>query len=171
MAKCQEVSPIISSRQISGIYLLLLKDEVVYVGKSTSILSRVYAHLSDKKKRFDSFTFLEFPVEELQTKEQEYYLKYLPVHNLVPPLAGPKKKFYSKTSNTVACRKWRQKNKWILKMKARERRAKKKKSNSSLAVTLAQPGDGQSKDMATSSSDSPITTLLSIPNIKRGCDL
>lgn len=35
-------------------------------------------------------------------------------------------KHYNKEGNTEACRKWRQKNKWILKMRARALRARKK---------------------------------------------
>lgn len=52
------VSKVDRSFAKGGVYFLLHRDEVVYVGQSGSILRRVGEHLSDRQKRFDSVAFI-----------------------------------------------------------------------------------------------------------------
>jgi len=42
-----------------GVYFLFDKDELVYIGTSNNIFSRIGQHITDKKKKFDSFEYYE----------------------------------------------------------------------------------------------------------------
>lgn len=56
----------------SGIYFLVKDSEVVYVGQSTSVLSRIGTHVLDPNKDFNSFSFLSAPKESLDLLETIY---------------------------------------------------------------------------------------------------
>jgi hypothetical protein len=62
-----------------GVYFLIKNDEIVYVGQSIRIFSRLYFHLKDKD--YDSFTFIEFEPHMLIYEETRYILKFLPKYN------------------------------------------------------------------------------------------
>lgn len=70
----------------SGIYFLILRDEVMYVGKSKNVFRRIGRHL-DEGKRFDSFNIVYAPEDKLADLERLY------LNALVPPwnhtLEGP----------------------------------------------------------------------------------
>ena len=53
---------------LCGIYFLFQDGEIVYVGQSQHILARIYSHL-DADKLFDAYAYLEFPPQELDTRE------------------------------------------------------------------------------------------------------
>lgn len=42
----------------NGVYFLIKDNEVVYVGKSKDVHSRVMTHLVDKEKDFDSYSYI-----------------------------------------------------------------------------------------------------------------
>jgi excinuclease UvrABC nuclease subunit len=44
---------------ISGVYFLLDKNEVVYVGQSECVQHRIATHKKEKKKVFDTYTYFE----------------------------------------------------------------------------------------------------------------
>lgn len=52
---------------LAGVYLLVKRDEIVYIGSTADILRRLYAHVSDRRrrqrfsKRFDRVLWLELP--------------------------------------------------------------------------------------------------------------
>lgn len=60
------------------IYFLLQGDEVVYVGQTTTGLSRPFAH---QDKEFDYIKALPFPHEKLDEAEDYYISKYKPIYN------------------------------------------------------------------------------------------
>jgi len=80
----------------SGVYALVLRGSVVYIGKSKNILSRVYTHRSmwAAKRRgravkhiatpgiqFDDFLYCACPEHQLDALEQALIRKYKPIHN------------------------------------------------------------------------------------------
>jgi hypothetical protein len=75
-----ETIPVKKSR---GIYFLYNCGELVYIGKSENIFSRVGTHLNDKK--FDSYIIKELPdisEDELSITENELIRKYNPQYNI-----------------------------------------------------------------------------------------
>ena len=71
--------------QITGIYFLIDKNEVVYVGKSVDIYNRISTHSRDASKIFDSFSILECPTEFLKILETHYIFKLRPFLNNIFP--------------------------------------------------------------------------------------
>lgn len=69
----------------SGVYFLILKGEVVYVGMATDVVQRITAHMKEKTGKFDSFTLLPVPFSELADVEWAY------IQALQPPLNGNKR--------------------------------------------------------------------------------
>jgi len=72
----------------SGIYFLILEEEVVYVGQSKfNVFSRVGIHTRDKK--FDEFHYLEINNDEdddfMNLLEARFILEYLPIYNQTIP--------------------------------------------------------------------------------------
>lgn len=63
--------------RITGIYFLLRKDRVVYVGKSTNILGRICKHTYN----FDGYSYIECAKEELDLYEVAYITKFKPRYN------------------------------------------------------------------------------------------
>jgi len=72
---------------ISGIYFLYDKNELVYIGESRCIISRVSCHYEDSEKQFDKFTFSVFVGTNDARKRKEKALirrfkpKYNNIHN------------------------------------------------------------------------------------------
>jgi predicted house-cleaning noncanonical NTP pyrophosphatase (MazG superfamily) len=61
-----------------GVYFLIKDDEIVYIGQSINIASRVASH---KDKDFDSMSFVACQKEELDILESLYILAYQPALN------------------------------------------------------------------------------------------
>lgn len=76
-------------RLITGVYFLIRKAEIVYVGKSTNVSSRIGAH-SRLGKDFDSFSIIEIDLEYLDFEEERYIKKFRPILNIKknPALEG-----------------------------------------------------------------------------------
>jgi len=66
--------------RLCGVYFLIDGDEIVYVGQSTNIHSRIAQH-NDKK--FDKFTFVECEQSALNMVESIFIHTYRPKLNLV----------------------------------------------------------------------------------------
>lgn len=64
---------------VCGIYFLLDKGEIVYIGKSTDIHNRVHDHKLDKI--FDSYNMVEVDLIDLHKTERHFINKYLPKYN------------------------------------------------------------------------------------------
>ena len=61
------------------VYFLIFEDEVVYVGKTTTGLARVYAHINSKL--FNQIFVIECEEDNLDKIEAKYILKYNPMYN------------------------------------------------------------------------------------------
>lgn len=65
----------------SFIYFLLKESEVVYVGQTTSGLTRLYKH---RNKKYDQVKIIFYEPEELDRMEDKYIKKYNPIYNKKP---------------------------------------------------------------------------------------
>ena len=65
----------------SGIYFLIKDQEIVYVGKSVNIQTRLGVHLNEGAIDFDSYSFIECGQAEMNNLEMEYILRFQPRHN------------------------------------------------------------------------------------------
>lgn len=63
-----------------GVYFLVHKKRIVYVGQSTNVFSRIVTHT--QSKTFDSYVFMPCEKEMLDKLESLY------IHFLLPPLNG-----------------------------------------------------------------------------------
>ena len=67
-----------------GIYFLLKKDKIVYVGESNNCHARIWTHIEERKKDFDSWGFLEEKDNPKRWRlEREYIKKFKPEYNSV----------------------------------------------------------------------------------------
>ena len=74
--------------RLMGIYFLYNGDELIYIGQSRSILSRIGQHVKGGKS-FDSYTFVECDEEDLDSMEAGYIKHYHPSMNVAGANAGP----------------------------------------------------------------------------------
>lgn len=81
------------SQEVGYIYFLIDEDEIVYIGQTVSIETRILSHLSENTKEFDRFTALRYPRKVLDHCECEYIVHYKPKYNMVLP---PNNKYLSK---------------------------------------------------------------------------
>jgi hypothetical protein len=63
------------------VYKLLKEGSVVYVGKSTNIISRTYQHQVDKSKDFDSVDIIEVLKVDMSEMEFAYICRFCPKLN------------------------------------------------------------------------------------------
>lgn len=63
--------------RLSGLYFLIHKGEIVYVGRSDNVIGRVASHISAGDKDFDSFAYL--PAGRI--REGHYVHLFNPKHN------------------------------------------------------------------------------------------
>ena len=64
-----------------AVYTLLKNGVVVYVGKTTNIISRARQHQTDKEKDFDSIDVNWVLNDEINLIEFAYIIKYNPIYN------------------------------------------------------------------------------------------
>lgn len=64
-----------------GVYFLVLKGEVVYVGQSVDILNRISKHRRAGKE-FDAYNFIECAREDAPKVEADYIMAFMPTLNL-----------------------------------------------------------------------------------------
>lgn len=70
--------------KIQGIYFLIDEDqEVVYIGKSVDIISRVSAHVNNNNKTFTTFSYIEMNISDslLSEIESDLIAIYRPKYN------------------------------------------------------------------------------------------
>ena len=65
-----------------GVYFLIENDRVVYVGQSINVYTRIYTHMKDRQRQFDSYTYIPCEADELDVLESLY------IHSLAPLLQG-----------------------------------------------------------------------------------
>ncbi len=66
---------------LSGVYILYLNSEVMYVGQSMNIYSRLATHMRNAPFEFDSFVLEECGKEQRLAKEAELIHKLQPKWN------------------------------------------------------------------------------------------
>ncbi len=66
-------------QSLKGIYFLYHNDELIYIGKSTCIKSRLKSHIN---KFFNFFSYVEIPQGQLSSYERAYINKFLPGLNI-----------------------------------------------------------------------------------------
>jgi hypothetical protein len=82
-------------RPVIGIYFLFDGEDLVYVGQSNNVLSRVQTHAA-KSVQFDRYAVVECQLNELNELEGKYITQYKPKLNKRMPceysdnLLGPK---------------------------------------------------------------------------------
>ena len=64
-----------------GVYFLCKNGDVVYVGQSVNVVSRVAQHRVEKKKDFDSVYWVEVEEDRLIYEEWKYIEYYNPIYN------------------------------------------------------------------------------------------
>lgn len=77
----QIIASAIPSSVICGIYFLIRKDQIVYVGQSKNVLRRVARHADDGKE-FDHFSVAPCEESELDALERTYILSLFPEQNM-----------------------------------------------------------------------------------------
>jgi len=68
-------------RELTGVYFLINKDKIQYVGKTTDFSKRLFQHYSKGEIPFTHFNFLPFQKEEIDRQEMMYIYKFQPLFN------------------------------------------------------------------------------------------
>ena len=74
--------------KIIGVYFLLQDNEIVYVGQSTSILTRLANHSIEATKKFNRVYVVECPAASMTRLERMYIDKLKPIYNASCPPVG-----------------------------------------------------------------------------------
>lgn len=78
-----QLLPKVKTKDIRCIYFLYRSEELVYIGKSISLFGRIFQHIMNKNKEFDSLRYLEVPdFVDLDKLEIEFIIKYRPIYNI-----------------------------------------------------------------------------------------
>jgi hypothetical protein len=67
----------------SGVYGLLMTDDIVYIGKSKCLFSRINHHRTCKKGEFDTIMYKLFPDDKIGEMETYYIKKFCPKQNIM----------------------------------------------------------------------------------------
>ena len=65
----------------SGVYFLVARNKIVYVGQSTNVFARVASHINENKKQFDSCSFIKCNPRTLNVLESLYIHTLKPKYN------------------------------------------------------------------------------------------
>ncbi len=89
------------SFNLVGCYFLWHKDNIVYVGESTCIMSRLVQHQKEGKKVFDRWTFKQVSGTDRQRQSHERKLikHYNPKYNIIHKVAAKKRKTHIVKAN------------------------------------------------------------------------
>lgn len=68
--------------QFSGVYFLIHDNDVVYVGESLNVYSRINTHALDKDKTFTHYYVIFCPPEHRKELEKSYIKDFSPVYNV-----------------------------------------------------------------------------------------
>lgn len=77
----KEESELAGQTRVGGVYLLLSKGEVVYVGQSGHIRRRIMQHRADRPRGFDACVF--YPLDDLSSRLS---VEGILILGLCPPL-------------------------------------------------------------------------------------
>lgn len=89
------------SFNLVGCYFLWYKNNIVYVGESTCIMSRLVQHQKEGKKVFDRWTFKQVSGTDIQRQSHERKLikHYKPKYNITHKVAAKKRKTHIVKAN------------------------------------------------------------------------
>lgn len=73
---------------LRGVYFLLDRGKVVYIGRSVNCYVRIGTHFDECTKVFDSYYVIECKEKELDDLEMQYIGKFMPKYNVVVPQDG-----------------------------------------------------------------------------------
>ena len=65
-----------------AVYFLMSADEIVYIGKTTSLPNRISAHLTESVKCFDEILYIDLLESQLDEVEQKLIKYYKPKYNI-----------------------------------------------------------------------------------------
>ena len=71
----------VKREKVSGIYFLIDRGEIVYIGQSTDLQKRISHHVFSEKKRFSHYFTIPVPEEDLDRVEADYIWKFTPRYN------------------------------------------------------------------------------------------
>lgn len=71
----------------AGVYFLMREENVVYVGQSINVLSRIQKHKNDKTKDFNLYNYILCDVESLDIMESLYIHRFKPEYNKNVPIS------------------------------------------------------------------------------------
>lgn len=66
----------------SGVYFLIDKDEIVYIGMSSNLFARIGRHIFDGDRVFTKYTIIEMPQSDIKRFESELIERYKPKYNI-----------------------------------------------------------------------------------------
>ena len=78
----------VSSEPVIGIYFLIKQNEIVYIGQSINLHSRMASHKISRIFDFDAYSWVECDKSDLGDTEAEYILRFKPVLNKGFPACG-----------------------------------------------------------------------------------
>ena len=67
--------------RIAGIYLLYYEREIVYVGQSVNLITRIRSHADEGRKNFDAVGIIRVPLEYLDDVETAFIRVFEPRYN------------------------------------------------------------------------------------------
>jgi hypothetical protein len=76
------------ARPPAGVYMLLLRGEVVYVGQSEDLFSRIGHHFRERDKVFDGCRYTPLPLTDLDAAETALIAQFRPRYNGTPGGGG-----------------------------------------------------------------------------------
>jgi len=118
---------------IPGVYFLINKNKIVYIGRSHNILSRLFIHLKNPNKIFTHYHIIKnnFKTENSLWLESEYIMKFKPKYNSTLPGPRPFKTLQeiNKASNTN--------NLWTIKKCVKKNNIKTHQFNNKLYLHIA----------------------------------
>lgn len=85
--------------EYAGIYFLIFKKEVIYVGSSLKVGTRLFAHRSDKRKKFSGFHIIKYDdIRQMRLDEIRYIQTLKPKYNFYynPDSSNYRRILYSK---------------------------------------------------------------------------
>lgn len=84
LSKDEIVALSVPYERITGIYFLIDGEEIVYVGQSLDIFTRIQIHKATGKV-FDRYYYIECEESALNELEAEHIVKFAPKYNSKPP--------------------------------------------------------------------------------------
>ncbi len=66
-----------SIHRTAGVYFLIHRDTITYVGQSSDIFGRIGQHLRDKTKEFDTYAFVACKGRKARLQLEAEYIAYI----------------------------------------------------------------------------------------------